>query len=184
MSNWSLGGTAGGGPEAPEDGAAPAAGRGFFHRLGRVELRFVQLCVVLMTLLVLTSAVSRTVGRPVSWAVDLATFSFAWAVFVGADLALRNGKMVSIDLLIDRFPERVRTWVQLANSVMVVVFLIAMVVLGSMLSSSTYERTFSGLPWLSYTWVTVSVPLGCLLMLYTMTHRIRELVRELTGAPR
>src|SRR5699024_6304063 len=60
-----------------------AGGRrgGLFHLLGRVELRFAQLCVVMMTVLVLTSAVARTVGTPMNWTVDLATFTFAWAVF-------------------------------------------------------------------------------------------------------
>lgn len=172
----------------PVTGSAPAGpeaqGTGFFHRLGQVELRFAQVCVVLMTLLVLTSAAARTAGNPVSWAVDLATFSFAWAVFVGADVALRRDKLVSIDLLVDRFSERGRAWVQLGNSVIIVVFLIALVVLGFRLSYTTSERSFSGLPWLSYTWVTISVPVGALLMLYTMTHKMRDLVRYLKGPPR
>ena len=145
---------------------------GFFYRLGRWELRIAQASVVLMTVLVLTSAISRTVGRPLSWTVDLATFSFAWAAFIGADVALRKGKMVTIDLVVERLGARTRAWLQVVNTVLVAVFLIAMVVLGVWLSYTTHQRTFNGLPWLSYTWVTLSVPVGCALMLYTTARQL------------
>jgi len=162
------------------DGEAPA-GSGFYHHLGRVEVWFTQASVVAMTLLVLVSAVSRTVGHPQSWTVEMATFSFAWAVFVGADVALRRDKMVTIDVAVERFSPRVRAWIWLVNSVLIALFLVAMVGLGSRLSYTTYDRTFSGLPWLSYSWVTIAVPIGCALMLYTMTHKIRDHLRGLRG---
>ncbi|MFD2794723.1 TRAP transporter small permease [Promicromonospora vindobonensis] len=143
-----------------------------YEKLGRVELRFTQACLVLMTLLVLVSATSRTVGRPLSWTVDLATFVFAWAVFVGADVAWRRDRMVTIDTLVARFPARPRTGVRLANDLLIAVFLVAMVVTGVQLAGDAADRSFSGLPWLSYTWVTLSVPVGCLLMLLTTLRRI------------
>jgi len=168
----------GDGPEGQAEGAAPA-GQGFYQWLGRVEVRLAQVAIVLMTLLVLTSAVARTAGRPVSWAVDLATFFFAWAVFLGADVALRRDRMVSIDLLVDKLSERARAWVQLFNAFLMVAFLIAMSVTGFWLSNTTQDRSFSGLSWLSYTWVTLAVPVGSLFMLYTMTHKVRAQIQGL-----
>lgn len=168
----------GDGQEGHAEEEAPA-GRGIYHVVGQVELRLAQVAVVLMTLLVLFSAGSRTAGRPVSWAVDAATFFFAWAAFVGADVALRRDKMVSIDLVVDRLPARGRQWVRLGNSFLMSAFLLVMVVTGIWLSITTRDRSFSGLAWLSYTWVTLSVPVGSLMMLYTMTHKIRAQVRGL-----
>ncbi|WP_125778156.1 TRAP transporter small permease [Antribacter gilvus] len=150
-----------------------------YEALGRVELRFTQACLVLMTLLVLLSATSRTAGRPLSWTVDLATFVFAWAVFVGADVAWRRDRMVTIDLLAVRLPARPRNGVRLANDVLIAVFLVARVVTGVQLAGDAADRSFSGLPWLSYTWVTLSVPVGCLLMLVTTLRRIRRDVAAL-----
>lgn len=166
------------GLEGQAEGEAPA-GRGFFEWLGRVELRLAQLAIVLMTLLVLISAGARTAGKPVGEAIDAATFFFAWACFIGADVALRNDKMVSIDLLVDRLSERARAWVQLGNGLLMSVFLIAMVITGTWLAITTGDRSFTGIAWLSYTWVTLAVPVGCLLMLYTMTHKIRAQIRGL-----
>ncbi len=147
-------------------------GSGFYYQLGKWELRIAQASVIAMTILVLVSAVSRTVGRPLSWTVDLATFSFAWATFIGADVALRKGKMVTIDLVVERLGARTRAWLQVLNTVLIVIFLAAMVVLGVWLSYTTQQRTFNGLPWLSYTWVTLSVPVGCALMLYTTARKL------------
>jgi TRAP-type C4-dicarboxylate transport system permease small subunit len=48
-----------------------------------------------------------------------------------------------------------------------------MVITGVQLAGDAADRSFSGLPWLSYTWVTLSVPVGCLLMLITTARRIR-----------
>lgn len=169
--------------EADDDDAAPA-GRGFFHVLDRIEVRFTQVTLVAMTLLVLISAIARTMRSPVSWAVDLATFTFAWVIFVGADIALRRGKMVSIDILVDLLPARFRRWVDLGNAVLMAAFLAVMVVTGFMLVRATVDRTFSGLPWLSYSWVTLAVPVGCLLMLLTMSQRIKVLLTASKEAPR
>jgi TRAP-type C4-dicarboxylate transport system permease small subunit len=167
-----------------DDEEAPEEGTGFYRVLGRVELHFAQVCIVLMTLLVLTSAIARTAREPQSWTVDLATFTFAWAVFVGADVAWRRDQMVSIDLLVERFPERMRAVVRLVNYALIVAFLIALAVTGARLSYTAYDRSFSGLPWLSYTWVTIAVPVGSLLMLYTTAYKIRYAVAAARGRAR
>ncbi|GAA4428842.1 TRAP transporter small permease [Georgenia halophila] len=167
------------GSDDREDPANDAAlpGSGFFLLLGRVELRFAQLCVVLMTALVLTSALARTFGEPMNWTVDLATFTFAWAVFVGADVAWRRDRMVSIDVLVDRLPDGPRAWVRLLSYVIIAVFLVVLAYTGTRLADDASDRSFDGVPWLSYTWVTIAVPIGALLMLYTTVHKIRGEIR-------
>lgn len=158
-----------------------AGGRpgGLFYLLGRVELRFAQICVVLMTALVLTSAVARTVGTPMNWTVDLATFTFAWAVFIGSDVAWRRDRMVSIDILVDRLPAVPRELVRLVCTVLIAVLLAALVVTGTTLAIDASDRSFDGVPWLSYTWPTLAVPVGSLLMLITTGSKIRDQVQSL-----
>jgi TRAP-type C4-dicarboxylate transport system permease small subunit len=46
---------------------------------------------------------------------------------------------------------------------------------GVKLSIITRLRTFQGIPGLSYTWVTLSVPVGCALMLVSAVRRLRGL---------
>lgn len=165
-----------------EDASNGGADRGLFGLLGRIEFRLAQACIALMTVLVLASAVARTVGRPASWTVDLATFTFAWAVFLGADVAWRRSSMVSITLLVDRVPERLRAWVGLLNLALIAGFLAAMVWTGAMLVRTAQDRGLSGLPGFSYAWVTAAVPVGCLLMLLTTVVKIRGTFAEARGA--
>ncbi len=150
----------------------------FYNWIGRVEVSVAKYCLITMTFLVFTSAMSRKFGHPISWAVDVSTFLFAWAVFLGGDAALRNDRLVSIDVLVKRFPEKVQRIIALINNIIVIAFLSIMVLYGIKLSITTYYRSFSGLPWLSYTWVTISVPLGCLLMLVTILLKTKKLITK------
>ncbi|MFD1717710.1 TRAP transporter small permease [Georgenia deserti] len=168
-------------PQPADDHEEPAeqAGSRFYHWLGRVELRFAQLCIVAMTVLVLTSAVARTIGSPMNWTVDLATFTFAWAVFVGADVTWRRNRMVSIGAVVERLPVRVQAAVAALNTVLIGLFLIAVVITGYTLAIDAADRSFDGIPALSYTWVTIAVPVGCALMLYTTAHKLADQLRTL-----
>ena len=65
---------------------------------------------------------------------------------------------------------------KIINNIIIIVFLAIMIGFGVYLSYTTRFRTFAGLPWLSYTWVTVSVPLGCFLMLTTMFLKTKALI--------
>jgi TRAP-type C4-dicarboxylate transport system permease small subunit len=66
----------------------------------------------------------------------------------------------------------------------VVIFLVGMIGYGLWLSYTTRLRTFQGIPGFSYTWVTLSVPVGCGLMLITAILKIKTFLRALsTGEP-
>ncbi len=145
-----------------------------YNLVGKLEVVIAKYSLLIMTILVFVSAMSRKFGNPISWAVDISTFLFAWAVFLGADAALRKDKLVSIDLLVERFPLKLQRAIKLLNYFIMTAFLTLMVYYGIKLSISTYHRKFAGLPSLSYTWVTIAVPIGCLLMLSTILVKIKE----------
>ncbi len=64
--------------------------------------------LVAITILVFVSAVSRTVGHPLNWAVDISLLLFAWQVFIGGDLAVRNTNLIGVELLANKFPGKVQ----------------------------------------------------------------------------
>ena len=64
------------------------------------------------------------------------------------------------------------------------VFLVAMIGYGAWLSWLTRVRPFQGIPGFSYSWVTISVPIGCALMLVSVVGKLRLFVRSLRdGVP-
>jgi len=149
-----------------------------YQHILAAEVHIAKWALAVLSALVLVSAVARTIGAPVQWAVDAATFLFAWCVFLGSDVAMRNDKLFSIEVLVCRLPQKMQYGLKLINQAVIVAFLVFLIVYGLQLSYDTRLRTFQGIPGFSYTWVTLSVPVGCLLMTITAILKIRKQLKD------
>jgi len=134
----------------------------------------------ILSLLVFTAAVGRTLHYPLNWAMDAATFLFAWAVFLGADAAMRLDRLFCIEVITMKLSRNAQLYLKVINYIIIIMFLVGMIVYGSWLSYTTRLRTFQGIPGFSYTWVTLSVPFGCALMLITAILKIKTFVRAIS----
>ena len=141
----------------------------------RAEKLITKVFLVLFSVLVFAAAVARFIRMPIVWANDMATFLFAWCVFLGADLAMRQDKLVRIEIVTNMLPKKVRKYLELFNWCVIILFLLSLIVYGSQLSYTTRYRVFQGIPGFSYTWVTISVPIGSALMLMTAISKVRAL---------
>lgn len=148
-----------------------------YECIGRAELFIAKSSLAILTALVFLAAIARTLRNPIGWGVDTATFLFAWCVFLSGDIALRNNKLVSIDLVVSKFPKKLQFYIKLLNHLIIITFLVALIGFGFWLSYTTRFRTFQGIPGFSYTWVTLSVPVGSVLMLTTMILKIKFLIK-------
>jgi TRAP-type C4-dicarboxylate transport system permease small subunit len=141
------------------------------------EMLIAQWALGVLSLLVFLAAVGRTSYYPLNWAMDAATFLFAWTVFLGADAAMRKDRLFSIELITSRLPQKAQLYIKFVNYIIIVIFLVGMIGYGLWLSYTTRLRTFQGIPGFSYTWVTLSVPIGCALMLITAILKIKTFLR-------
>jgi TRAP-type C4-dicarboxylate transport system permease small subunit len=98
----------------------------------------------------------------------VALLLFSWSAFLGADIAFRENKLVNVDVVFTRLPRSLQKTVELIMYLIVFIFLVALVYLGIKLSVTTWHRTFQGIPGLSYTWVTLSIPVTSLSMITTI----------------
>ena len=147
-----------------------------FASIRNVEVAVTKYALALLCLLVFGAAVARTAGHPISWAIDIATFLFAWCVFLGGDIAIRDDKLFAVHIVTARLPWKAQAGLNVINYAIIAVFLLAMIGYGSWLSYVTRVRPFQGIPGFSYTWVTISVPIGCTLMLVTVLRKLRGFV--------
>ena len=145
----------------------------FYEFICKAEMFIAKYTLALLSLLVFVAAVARTLHYPIVWAVDAATFLFAWTVFFGADIALRQDRLFCIEIITMRLSKKAQIYLKVFNYMIIMGFLVGMIGYGSWLSYTTRLRTFQGIPGFSYTWVTISVPIGCLLMLVTTIRKIR-----------
>jgi len=130
--------------------------------------------LVSMVALIFLGGVLRTLGDPINWSSDAATALFAWACFLCADIAWRNDALMSIDLFTQRMPEKLRKLCMYCNYAIIIAFLIFVFFGGIYLSWISRERSFQGIPEVSYSWVTMSMPVGAVLLFITALLKLRQ----------
>ena len=133
----------------------------YFCKFEELVVR-VLLCVIMF--LVFSSAIFRTLGYPINWAIDLSLLFFGWSVFLGADIALKNTDLVNVDIIIKNIPPGIRKTIYILWQTIILVFLASLVWYGVPLSLESSKRLFQTLG-ISYSWATISVPAGSVLMM-------------------
>lgn len=116
-----------------------------------------------VTVLVFIAAISRTVGHPVIWSDDMAQLLFVWLCMLGAARAMRLKAHMAVDYLIKLLPRTKRWMLEIVNGLLILGFLLTLAVAGYQLTMLNWERIY-GDSQLSYAWVTIAIPIGCLLM--------------------
>lgn len=149
-----------------------------YARFCDMELVIASLFLAITVGIITFAAILRTFGFPQNWALDIALWLFTWSVFIGADTALRANKMVNVDILFKVFPKKLQKIVQLIIYGIIFVFLIMFIVYGFKLSYITRFRTFQGIPQMSYTWVTLSIPICSVFMIITTVIKVVELFKN------
>jgi TRAP-type transport system small permease protein len=139
-----------------------------------VEAFLARALLMLMVVLIFAAGLARLAGSPINWAIDIATCAFAWACFFSADIAWRGGKLMSVEVLTGRLSKRAQRYCRLVNHLILMCFLLYLIPAGLWLSWISRARAFQGLPEFSYSWVTLSLPVGGTLLLVTTILKLRD----------
>jgi TRAP-type C4-dicarboxylate transport system permease small subunit len=152
----------------------------FYDLLCRTEALVAAILLVVMVALIFLGGVARMLAHPLVWTTDFATCAFAWACFLAADVAWRNDALMSIRLVADRLSARHQRILTLINYAIIALFLGYVIVAGLWLSWVSRARSFQGIPEISYSWITLSLPVGAILLLVTTCIKTHA---EFHGAP-
>ena len=148
-----------------------------YERICAAEALVAAVFLILMVLLIFLGGVMRMLGEPINWSSDAATALFAWACFLCADIAWRRNSLMAVEVLTDRLPERLQLIFRMINYALITTFLLYLIVMGLYLSWISRVRSFQGIPEISYSWVTMSLPVGALLLLITTALKVRAELR-------
>ena len=140
-------------------------------RLIRIEETAARVLLAAIVVLVFLAALTRWFDYPIIWSIDIAQLFFGWICFLGADTALRQGRHIGMDVIIRLFPVRFQRAVGFFLDILSIAFLVIVIYYGFKLSIINWERRFNTIE-VSYSLATLSVPVGCLLMLRTMVCRM------------
>ena len=142
----------------------------------RVELWIAAALLLGITVLVFISAIARTALYPMNWAVDMSLLLFAWLVFLGGDIVVRSSNLIGVDIFLKMLPQSVQQRMQIGFYLLMIAFLAVLVVYGIPLCLDNRKRLFQALN-LSYSWCSLSVPVGSLLMIISSGIRLNALVQ-------
>ena len=131
--------------------------------------------VVALTVIVSLQVFNRFVLKtPLAWSEDLAMLLFQWVVFLGAALGVKRLRHFGIELVVRRFPERVRHRVELLTPAVMAIVALVMIVQGWTLLTFNRTRTFPTMD-LTYTWAFLPIPLaGVLILIYLAQLEVRR----------
>ena len=154
--------------------------------MGRIEAAFAEANRVLVALalaatflIVFLNVVLRYgFGSSLSWAEEIARFLMIFGAFAGAGLALREGRLVEIDLLVVLLPRPLRLAVRWGGVLLMAGFMVALLWLGiEFVEFGWSKETMAtqiprGIPYLA-------IPIGAALFLVHLAFFARRYVAEL-----
>ena len=151
--------------------------RRFYERICAAEATVAAVFLILMVIFIFLGGVMRMLGHPINWAGDAATGLFAWACSLCADIAWRNNGLMSIEVLTSRLSPTLQSALRYVNYALIGIFLSYLIIMGLYLSWISRIRSFQGIPEISYSWVTMSLPVGAMLLLITTILKVRAELR-------
>jgi TRAP-type C4-dicarboxylate transport system permease small subunit len=121
-----------------------------------------------MVALVFTNVVSRYIFNvSIIWAEELSQYLMVWITFLGAGLAMREGRHVAVEMLQDALPPRLARTARVIVVIFILAFLATLVILGVMFVSFAWDQETpvmnipTGIPYLA-------VPIGAFLFFVHM----------------
>jgi TRAP-type C4-dicarboxylate transport system permease small subunit len=143
----------------------------------RIEALIAGSFLVLMVLLIFGGGIARMLRTPQNWTTEAATCLFAWACFLCADIAWRRNSLMAIEVVTDKLAPNLQQYLRLLNYALIAAFLAYLIWMGFKLTWTSRFRTFQGIPGVSYSWVTASLPFGAVLLLLTTIGKVRAQLR-------
>ena len=129
-----------------------------------------------LTILVFVSALMRTLKMPLNWAQDVALVAFAWMIFLGSDIAVRGPGLIGVNLFVKKFPPVIQKGLDIIFKVIIIIFLGVLVINGFQMTVQGWEREITTLG-ISYSWVTMAVPVGAFFMIISTVIRLVETIK-------
>ena len=132
------------------------------------------------TLVVITAQIvwRYVFNDSLTWTEELARYLFVWITFVGAALAIRDRSHIRVALLVDRLPRKPRHWLDVAQLVLVALFLCLLVGLGLKWVRINADAVTPALGWpLAYV-CYAALPLASLWGIFHAGRRFAKLLRQ------
>ncbi|WP_164918936.1 TRAP transporter small permease [Caproiciproducens sp. NJN-50] len=115
---------------------------------------------------------------PISWSEELCRYLFIWSTMLGAVLVSANDEHFKVDMLVNLFPERIRSASRYFSYLLVTVFSVVLIFFGIKLMIVNHIRVSAALG-INMSYVYLILPLnGALVILHVLESIYLELTKK------
>lgn len=133
----------------------------------RLQYNLAILLLAAIVVLVAVAAVSRKMGSPIIWSLEVSTALFVWLVVLCIDIAMYQGRHFGLSLVLDNVPGHIRRWIEMAN-IAVVMGLLAYLFYYAVINVPLMHSRMLGALQIPKSYIHVAIPFGILLWLNTL----------------
>ncbi|WP_179290719.1 TRAP transporter small permease [Shouchella clausii] len=144
----------------------------------KVENAITRMLILALVGIVFMEVIMRALSSPTSWSVGVAQLIFIWLIFIGSNQALRHNAHVGVDVITQLLPVKVQKVIEFIMFLLIILFLIVLIIFGGMMVYLNTGRIIGGTS-IAYYFITLSIPIGSLLMLGTAIQKVRFLYKQL-----
>lgn len=142
----------------------------------RLEYACAAILFAAIVLLVGVAAVTRFMGSPIIWSIEIAQLLFVWLVMLSADLAMQHGRHFGLSLLADALPPAGQRILEIVNYAIVLALLIFLLVYAVSNTILMHPRLI-GATQMNASLIHASMPVGLLLMIRTLAVQLYTRIR-------
>lgn len=145
--------------------------------LRRVEFACASLLLCAVVVLVALAAITRAMGTPIIWSIEVAQLMFLWLCILAIDLSLQDGRHFGLQIVQDNFPPRVRRIVEIVN-LLVIIALLAFLVRYAWRNTEIMHTRLDGALQIPGSFYHASMVVGFLLMIRTLLAQLAGKLRR------
>ena len=120
-------------------------------------------------------------NRPLWWPYEAALFFFVWLIWLGGATGMRDELQIRVDFFEQFFPEKLRKWVAIFNSLLSISFMILVIYYGIKVTSIQASAEYDALPFHRNVLFSVAPIVGSLMLVYLINVLIRQ-IRQMLGS--
>lgn len=149
------------------------------HVILMIEKTILVVLMVGMLIFGFLQVFSRFVLKaPIGWSEELLTYSFTWTSFIGASAAIYTNSHFSVDLVTRKFSPNVLKAVRLGVWILVCVFSVFLLVMGTRLAIANQIQRMNILP-ISMFWAYLAMPIAGLFILIHGVEKTTEVILDI-----
>ncbi len=143
----------------------------------RLEFACAALLLAAIVLLVGVAAVTRFMGSPIIWSIEIAQLMFVWLVMLAADLAMQQGRHFGLSLLADALSPPAQRRLEIINYLIVLALLVFLLFYAVRNTILMHPRLI-GATQMNASLVHAAMPFGLALMIRTLGFQLYARIRS------